>query len=227
MVRKFTLGIDATTPRLSFALVDQEKISGEFLFDQEAQSDNIYLIIKSFLEDQKISPREISRIVVVNGPGSFTGVRSALSFAAGFQSGSGEKDTELIALSSLLLPALGFLEQKKSAEFTSSFPARKSALGEDRFIAHYKVSAFPILITELKPPYLAASALDEDFRCEEYRAQNRAIDAVHLAAILFPDEVIPTGLSCQSIQFGKALAPIYGRPLEAKTLVERGITVSE
>jgi len=58
--------------------------------------------IAALLEDQRATLRDIEAIVVVNGPGSFTGIRVGLSTAKGLAEGAG---IPLIALSRLALLA--------------------------------------------------------------------------------------------------------------------------
>ena len=58
--------------------------------------------IAALLESRKATPRDIEAIVVVNGPGSFTGIRVGLSTAKGLSEGAG---IPLIAVSRLAVLA--------------------------------------------------------------------------------------------------------------------------
>jgi len=58
---------------------------------QNKHSDEILKIIDSLLESAKISIHEIDNIGVCVGPGSFTGVRVAVSIAKGLATGSGAR----------------------------------------------------------------------------------------------------------------------------------------
>ncbi len=54
------------------------------------------------VEDAGVSPKELSRVVVSRGPGSFTGIRSGLATAEGLAAGTG---LEIVSYSSLLAQA--------------------------------------------------------------------------------------------------------------------------
>lgn len=77
----YTLFIDTHGELITVALYNEESL---ILKTQESQySHAVYLIpmIKSILEDNGLTIKEIKDIVSVNGPGSFTGLRIGLSDA--------------------------------------------------------------------------------------------------------------------------------------------------
>lgn len=79
-----TLVVDRSTDRQSLALVEQEAIAEEtVLAETDCRSGDWVLKVRAFVKD-----RELERIVVGTGPGSFAGIRAALAFAQGYALGS-------------------------------------------------------------------------------------------------------------------------------------------
>lgn len=76
------LYIDTSSNYLYTAIVDNKKVRKEIKreyghnLSQEALPE-----IVSMFEEEKISPKEITKIMVVNGPGSFTGIRIGITIA--------------------------------------------------------------------------------------------------------------------------------------------------
>lgn len=74
--------IDTTSNYLYTALVSNEKVIAEV--KEKLDSDlSVYALprISSMFEKNNISPDEVSKIIVVNGPGSFTGIRIGVTIA--------------------------------------------------------------------------------------------------------------------------------------------------
>jgi tRNA threonylcarbamoyladenosine biosynthesis protein TsaB len=96
------LAVDTSHPVGSAALARDGVVLGERRFDQP--SSHLVALGKSveaLLAEHALSPRDIGRVAVVLGPGSFTGVRIGLAFAKGFAAAG----AELVGMSSLELLA--------------------------------------------------------------------------------------------------------------------------
>lgn len=100
------LGIDTCGPTGSVALGRTTALGVEILrqreLDGRSYSATLVTAVGDLLEQQGIGLVDIGCIVIVNGPGSFTGVRVGLSAAKGLAEGVG---TPLIAVSRLVVLA--------------------------------------------------------------------------------------------------------------------------
>ena len=102
--------IDTCGPTGSVALADTSPalIANEVLPGRSA-SERLIPVIRRLLEAQAWKLHDLAAIVVVNGPGSFTGLRVGLSAAKGLSEASG---VPLIAISRLTVLAAGPGEQR-------------------------------------------------------------------------------------------------------------------
>ncbi|MCQ2914690.1 MAG: tRNA (adenosine(37)-N6)-threonylcarbamoyltransferase complex dimerization subunit type 1 TsaB [Alphaproteobacteria bacterium] len=78
------LGIDCAHEICSVALVKDGKLLSEFKQNMpRGQAEALFPIINGMLKDNNVSYKDIDKVVVCVGPGSFTGVRVAISSANG------------------------------------------------------------------------------------------------------------------------------------------------
>jgi tRNA threonylcarbamoyladenosine biosynthesis protein TsaB len=76
------LAIDTTNNVLGIALVDEDKVIGEYITNlKKNHSVRAMPAIEQLLNDCEISPKQLDKIVVATGPGSYTGVRIGVSIA--------------------------------------------------------------------------------------------------------------------------------------------------
>lgn len=74
--------LDTTTPNLYFTIIDDSDLLIEKkVYLGNEMSVNTLPIIKKSLEEVNLNIKEIDKIIVVNGPGSFTGTRICLTIA--------------------------------------------------------------------------------------------------------------------------------------------------
>ncbi|MHB1045022.1 MAG: tRNA (adenosine(37)-N6)-threonylcarbamoyltransferase complex dimerization subunit type 1 TsaB [Thermoanaerobaculia bacterium] len=82
------LAIDTATPRPSLALVVDGSEPWTVELPQKG-AEALAPAVTSLLASAGVSPRDLDRIAVVSGPGSFTGLRSSLAFARGLARAAG------------------------------------------------------------------------------------------------------------------------------------------
>lgn len=76
------LAIDTSSYTLGIALLNEEKVIGEYITNvKQNHSVRVMPAIEMLLKDCGIKPAELSKIVVAKGPGSYTGVRIGVTIA--------------------------------------------------------------------------------------------------------------------------------------------------
>ncbi|MDX5475831.1 MAG: tRNA (adenosine(37)-N6)-threonylcarbamoyltransferase complex dimerization subunit type 1 TsaB [Bacillaceae bacterium] len=76
------LAIDTSTYLLGVALVDNDKVVGELITNiKKNHSLRAMPAVEQLMKECGITPKELDRIVVANGPGSYTGVRIGVTIA--------------------------------------------------------------------------------------------------------------------------------------------------
>ncbi|MCY9807169.1 tRNA (adenosine(37)-N6)-threonylcarbamoyltransferase complex dimerization subunit type 1 TsaB [Lentilactobacillus senioris] len=98
------LALDTSNQPLSVAvLVDGKMQASETLTTHKKHAEFLLPVIEDLVSKSGLQPAEIDRVVAAVGPGSYTGIRMATTFAKSFAS---TLDKELVAVSSLLALAL-------------------------------------------------------------------------------------------------------------------------
>jgi tRNA threonylcarbamoyladenosine biosynthesis protein TsaB len=160
MESRLVLGIDNSIDFLTVALALEERLIEERrIKSKKAPSEIIPVEVAQVLSDHGHSPEEIGLIVVSLGPGSFTGIRVALSFAKGMSAAAGIPLVGIPTLDLLVTP-LAFMEgyylcplldAKKGEVFCSLYSVKGGKIERQRDYQAVKPSALPDLV---QPPCL-------------------------------------------------------------------------
>ena len=76
---------------MNIHLLCEEKIYSHCDYNQKKHTDELLLAVDKVLNEANISVKEIDKICVCIGPGSFTGIRVAVSIAKGLSIGTGAR----------------------------------------------------------------------------------------------------------------------------------------
>ena len=98
------MGLDTALQRCSVAIIrDGEVVSDKFADMERGHAEHLAPMAAAALKEAQLKVAEFDRIGVVVGPGGFTGVRIALSFARGLAIGT---DVDVVGVTSLAALAL-------------------------------------------------------------------------------------------------------------------------
>ncbi|MCZ0704191.1 tRNA threonylcarbamoyladenosine biosynthesis protein TsaB [Natronobacillus azotifigens] len=76
------LAIDTSNDAMGIAIYQQDKVIAEYVsINKNKHSTRLMPAIAQVMEDANVTPRDLTKIVVAKGPGSYTGVRIGLSVA--------------------------------------------------------------------------------------------------------------------------------------------------
>lgn len=76
------LAIDTSNYTLGIAIIDEEKVIGEYITNvKKNHSIRVMPAIEMLLKDCDLTPNDLTKIVVAQGPGSYTGVRIGVTIA--------------------------------------------------------------------------------------------------------------------------------------------------
>jgi tRNA threonylcarbamoyladenosine biosynthesis protein TsaB len=76
------LSLDTASPFPSLAACDGDGVETSRALPQNA-AESLPLAVKALLAEMRLTVRDLDRVAVVSGPGSFTGLRAGLAFARG------------------------------------------------------------------------------------------------------------------------------------------------
>ena len=86
------LSIDSSTPVAGIAVADEQGLLGEMMVNTEnTHSEKLLPMIVSLLEELKLKPENLDVVAIMQGPGSFTGLRIGMATAKGLVQGCGAK----------------------------------------------------------------------------------------------------------------------------------------
>lgn len=115
------LAIDTSNDALGLALYQNEKIIAEYIsISKHKHSTRLMPAIVQLLDNADVLPKQLEKIVVAKGPGSYTGVRIGLSVAKGL---SWSLNIPIVGISSL--QALSLHAKDRDQLVTPFFDARR------------------------------------------------------------------------------------------------------
>jgi tRNA threonylcarbamoyladenosine biosynthesis protein TsaB len=212
------LAVEASSLAGGVALLEDERLVAEYLLDVSVtHSERLMSAVDRVLADARWTPRALGGLAVAIGPGSFTGLRIAVSTVKGLAVALGlpiaavpTLDAMAAALPWAALPVCPVLDARKGEVYASLYRWRDGAM-------HREWDYLAI------PPAALAERLGEPTLVVGDGA--RVIDSPHARA-LPPPQRLPSpacvgALGLARLRRGEtvaaaALAPLYLRPSEAE-----------
>lgn len=143
--------IDTSSSFLYFGIAEDNKLLVEVKkrYDEELSKMAMVDIEKAF-KKAKVEPKEIDKIIVVDGPGSFTGIRIGITIAKVYAYGLNKKITTISALEAMAL------SNDHSNYLVPMLDARRGFV----YSAIYKKD----LATKLAPVHIKLDVLKEELK---------------------------------------------------------------
>lgn len=218
----FTLSIDSTARALHLALTGA---SGNLIAYKAEESERVVESLSSLLSDllmsAKISFDEIEQILVCVGPGSFTGIRSAIASALGVKLGTNcslrgvsthlARSVDKFAKDKLLVPYL--MLNKEEACYVLI------TCGAD---------SLPKTISDFY--LIKIDELEQDIATEiansGLRADNLKLFSIDLECIDKPAQLLSKAIILEDLDLGQhfqkdELLPLYVKGVNARTIADR------
>lgn len=146
------LFVNSATANLVVAVIIDGKIT--YLFDEECQSftsSKIMPVIDEAFRMSNIEPSMIDKIFVVNGPGSFTGIRIGLSFCKVM---AYCLNIPIVTISSLEVMASGFnndvtsvVDARRGYVYAGSYDKDLNILHEDEYVLYDNLQTCATLVS--------------------------------------------------------------------------------
>ena len=99
-----TLFIDTSTTTLTVALIKDDKVLEESTVSSSEHSKHTMPEIEKLFKNNNIEPKSVNKIMVTNGPGSFTGIRIGVTIAKIF---AYLQNIRIVSITSLLARIIG------------------------------------------------------------------------------------------------------------------------
>ena len=149
------LAIDTSNYTLGVSIINDKKVIGEYITNMKKNhSIRVMPAIQRLLEDCDLSPMDLDKIVVAQGPGSYTGVRIGVTIAKTLAWTLklplvGVSSLEILAADHLFYPGIicPLFDARRSQVFTGLYRFKESQL---QSVLEDQLLLLPDLINELK-----------------------------------------------------------------------------
>ena len=143
----FTLFLDTHSSTIRMILYKEEQpIIEKEIETEKNQSSRVMPVLIQVLEEAKIEIKNIKEIIVVNGPGSFTGVRIGVTIAKTL---AFTLNIPIKVMSSLLVKAvsishekINIIEREKNGVFLGTFDKNNQLLEEYKYLSNKEYEAW-------------------------------------------------------------------------------------
>lgn len=135
-----TLFIDTSTSTLSIGVFNNDKLLSSVKLMSNEHSKNTLYNIELLLKEQKINPKDVNKIMIINGPGSFTGLRIGVTIAKIYAWACNAK---VIPISTLKAYALSYenhdnyvslIDARREFVYAGIYDKNYNSIMEDKYI---------------------------------------------------------------------------------------------
>lgn len=170
------LYIDTTTNYLYSAISINNQITGEIKAKLDKDLSVFTLPkIKEMLEDNQVDPKEVDKLLVVNGPGSFTGIRIGVTIAKTYAWSLKKKISTLSSLKVMALSAkkectykVPFIDARRGYGYAAIYDENYKAVLKEQYMS---IEALKCALEHLPDNYTIITNTPIEgleSNCEEY-----------------------------------------------------------
>ena len=209
------LYIDTTTSNLYTAIYEDNKILNEVkgMFGKDLSK--VALVkIKEMLDSVNLVPNDVDKIIVVNGPGSFTGIRIGVTIAKTFAYSLNKEITTISSLQAMALSSnrnndfiVPVIDARRGYVFAGIYDKNGNIVLKDQYIS---LEALKLACNNLIGEYNFIGNNDKlDFDSEEYNPNLlKVIDKFVDKDSMNPHEVNPIYLKLTEAEENKKVEVI-------------------
>ncbi len=213
-----TLAYDLTSSEVSAGLLSGRKFSFR-VNELTRSSEKLFGLVHELISENGLKPIDLDRVITFSGPGSFSGIRAGLAAAIAFQQST---NCQIMVFPSLLLACSG----KDYGECTTYCKANR----EENFIGKYsindgsegfhKIEKLSEIEVVTNQDFEANNSLSPNlFNLDDMSSEDKLKAAFELSLVdKLPDMQVSISAKDSPPQ------PLYIKPVNAKTLAERGVT---
>ena len=202
-----TLYLDTTSSFLYAGIIKDNKLVSE-VKEHLGKDLSVYTLdrVSKMIEEANLTPKDINKIIVVNGPGSFTGIRIGITIAKTYAWALGTKITTISSLDAMAVSSefVGYkipvIDARRDASYYGIYDKDNNIVDENKYLTNTEILD---KVNNLDGPYVFISneTTIEDNNIENYspnieRIVNKYIDK---------EEINPHGVN-----------PIYLKSTEAE-----------
>lgn len=198
------LALEFSSDQRSVAVVDEGRLRGRAQ-ETGARANRTLSLVQTALGEARLEREQIECLAIGLGPGSYTGIRSAIALAQGWQLALG---TKMIGVNSFECLAAGAQLDNIQGRVNLVIDAQR----DEFYLARYNVEAAGY--QQIEPVHLAGmKEVLAHAAAGEWIAGPQAIHGLPHARILFPDAATLGKLAATRNDFipGEMLEPIYLR----------------
>ena len=169
-----TLYLDTTSSFLYAGIIKDNKLLSE-VKEHLGKDLSVYTLdrVSKMIEEANLTPKDINKIIVVNGPGSFTGIRIGVTIAKTYSWALGTKITTISSLDAMAVSSdfdgykIPVIDARRDASYYGIYDKDNNVVDENKYITNTEIVD---KVSKLDGPYVFISneTTIEDNNIEKY-----------------------------------------------------------